>query len=223
MSTFLRSSKSPNLLVGPVEYSQRYQDQLNNLLRLYFNEVDNVNSSLLNNGGGRFLSFPHIAASDSTDQYATASNTPTIVKWNTLDAGYGFTLAAPGTATAEFDGIYKITYSLQFVNTANGIHDVVVWLKVGGNDVVNSSTQFTLPARKSAGVPSYLCGYSEVVFSINAGQTIQLYWATDLAYVVSPATDGVYMFHDPAQTVPYARPAIPSALGSITFLSRQNT
>lgn len=37
----LRPSKAPNLLVAPVEYSQRYVDQLNNALRLYFNQVDN--------------------------------------------------------------------------------------------------------------------------------------------------------------------------------------
>jgi hypothetical protein len=37
----LRPSKAPSLLVAPTDYSQRYQDQLNNALRLYFNQVDN--------------------------------------------------------------------------------------------------------------------------------------------------------------------------------------
>jgi hypothetical protein len=37
----LRPSKAPNLLVAPVDYRQQYQDQLNNALRLYFNQVDN--------------------------------------------------------------------------------------------------------------------------------------------------------------------------------------
>jgi hypothetical protein len=37
----LRPSKAPNLLVAPVDYDQRYQDQLNNALRLYFNQIDN--------------------------------------------------------------------------------------------------------------------------------------------------------------------------------------
>jgi len=176
-------------------------------------------------GGG--ISFPHIAASDNTDQLATASNTPTVVTWNTLDSGNGFTLAAPGTATAEVSGIYKITYSLQFTNTDNSAHDAAVWLKVntgsGFVDVPNSTTIFTVPARKSAGVFSYVCGYSEVVFSVNAGDEIELYWATNQAYDTSPATDGIYIEHLPAQTSPYARPAAPSALGSITFVSRLPT
>ena len=35
-----RPSKASDLSVAPVEYQQRYQDQLNNQLRLYFNQVD---------------------------------------------------------------------------------------------------------------------------------------------------------------------------------------
>jgi len=54
------------------------------------------------------------------------------------------------------------------------------------------------------------------------GDDVELYWATDQAYVVSPATDGVYLLHDAAQTTPYARPAIPSVIGSITFVSALN-
>jgi hypothetical protein len=34
-------SKAPNLPIAPVDYSQQYQDQLNNALRLYFAQVDN--------------------------------------------------------------------------------------------------------------------------------------------------------------------------------------
>jgi hypothetical protein len=165
------------------------------------------------------IRLPFISASDSTDQLATASDTPTIVTWNTLDAGNGFTLAAPGTATAEISGIYKITYSLQLANTDNAQHDAAVWLKINNNNVANSTTIFTVPARKSAGVFSYVCAYSEVVFAINAGDDIELYWATNQAYDTSPATDGIYIEHLPTQTVPYIRPATPSALGSITFVS----
>jgi len=39
------TTKSPNLLVAPVEYSQQYQDQLNNALRLYFAQLDNPGPS----------------------------------------------------------------------------------------------------------------------------------------------------------------------------------
>lgn len=225
--TPLRPPKAPNLLVAPVSYAKLYQDQLNNALRLYFNQIDNGLFSLLNLNGGDYLSFSHICASDSTDQYATASNTPTVVKWNTLDSGSGFTLVAPGTATSDVSGVYKITYSAQLANTANASHDAVFWLRVndgsGFVDVPNSATVFTLPARKSAGVPSYVAAYSEVTFSVNGGDEIELWWATDQAYNPVGPVDGVYIYHDVAQTVPYARPAVPSVIGSITFISRLPT
>jgi len=42
----LRPSKAPNLLVAPNEYQQRYIDQLNNALRLYFNQIDNFTQNI---------------------------------------------------------------------------------------------------------------------------------------------------------------------------------
>ena len=41
------TTKSPNLPIAPVEYSQQYQDQLNNVLRLYFAELDNPGPSAM--------------------------------------------------------------------------------------------------------------------------------------------------------------------------------
>lgn len=178
----------------------------------------NVNASLFT-GSGRQVNFPHIAASDSGDQYADANDDPTIVTWDTLAESAGFTLNVDNTATATYSGVYKIDYSLQFANTANAAHDVYVWLKVNGSDVADSMTSFTLPARKSAGVPSYLCAYSSITFDIQAGQSVGLWWATDLAYNPVGPVAGVYMEHIPVQTTPYARPAAPSAIGSIVYVS----
>jgi hypothetical protein len=215
--------RAPNLPLAPMQYESRYVEQLTNALRLYFNTIDNGFNAILGEEGGAYFQLPFISASDSTDQLATASNTATVVKWNTFEGGNGFTLAAPGSAKALVSGVYKITYSLQLTNTDNSAHDAAVWLKIntgsGFVDVPRSTTIFTVPARKSAGVFSYICAYSEVVFTLNAGDEMELYWATNQAYNTSPATDGVYIEAIAAQTSPYARPAIPSALGSITFVS----
>lgn len=210
---------APALPTAPSEYDARRDDQLNYSLRLYFNLLDNMLASLSGPTGGSVLGIPHIAASDSTDQYADANDDPTVVKWNTLDSGNGFTLAAPGTATCQVSGVYKITYSAQLANTANAIHDAVFWLKINNIDVPNSTTFFSVPARKSAGNPSYIAAYSEATFVVNAGDDIELWWATELAYNPTGPIDGVYILHEPAQTAPYAHPAVPSVIGSITFVS----
>lgn len=216
----------PNLPLGTRQYEQRYQDQFTNILRLYFNQLRNALNELLSNNGGKYISFPHIAASDSVTQYATAANTPTIIQWSSLDAGSGFTLNANNTATAQATGIYKITYSLQFANSDNAIHDATVWLRINGStsadDVANSTTVFTLQARKSALLPNFVCGYSEVVFSLNAGDSVGLWWGTNQAATSGGAT-GIYIYALPAQTTPMAYPAVPSAIGSITFVSARPT
>ena len=212
----------PNLPLGTREYEQRYQDQFTNILRLYFNQLRNSLNELLGNTGGKYIGFPFVAASDEAFQYATAANTPTIVQWNTLEAGNGFTLNANNTATAQVSGIYKITYSLQFANNDNAIHDAIVWLRLNGStstaDVTNSTTIFTIQARKSALLPNYVCGYSEVVFPLNAGDSVGLWWGTEQAATSGGAT-GIYIDYRAAQTAPMAYPAVPSAIGSITFVS----
>jgi hypothetical protein len=55
----IRPSKAPNLPIGPVEYSQAYQDQLLNALRLYFNQIDNITQAI------------------TTPAYGTTANRPT--------------------------------------------------------------------------------------------------------------------------------------------------
>ena len=215
---------APALPIPPIEYDQREQTDLIRALRLYFNLLDDYFKitilDALNGGvGGNGITFPHIAASDSTDQYAGGNNTPTVINWNTLDSGYLWTLNAPGSATAAVAGVYTIRYSLQLANTANAIHDATVWLKVNNVDVANSATFFSIPARKSAGNPSYICAYSEATFEVAVGDEIELYWATDLAYSTTGPVDGVYILAEPAQTSPYAHPAVPSVIGSITYVS----
>ena len=217
---------APALPLPPQQYEALSFTDLIRVLRLYFNLNDKYTTDVILdalNGGvsGNGITFPHIAASDSTDQVATGNNTSTVVKWNTLDSGYLWTLNSPGSATADVAGVYTIRYSLQFINTANAIHYATVWLKKNNADVANSSTIFAIPARKSAtpGEEGYVCGYSEATFTVDAGDEIELYWATDLAGNPTTPTDGVYIFHDAAQVSPFARPAIPSAIGSITFVS----
>ena len=215
----IRATKSPALALTPTQFSQQHFDLFNNQLRLYFNTLDSFTANVSNTAGGSSLSFPHISALDTTDQYATANDTPTIVKLNTLDSGLGFTLDPAFYATADYTGYYKIDYSLQYANTDNAPHDVVVWLRVNNVDVPGSASKITVTSRKSAGVPSYVLMYSTVPFVIETGDEIALWWATDQA-ATSGGGLGIYMEYAPAQTVPYAHPSIPSAIGVITFVSR---
>lgn len=219
MSSKLISTRAPALPLATPEYVKSYQDRYSNILRLYFNQLDAFSTGLAGRHGGRFLNFPHISATGNVNQYAVATNTPTIVSWNLAESLEGFTLNINNTATATYNGIYKIDYSLLFANTANASHDVEVWLRVDGVDVARSGSLFTLPARKSSVSPSYIVAYSSITFYIEAGQSIGLWWATDQAYNPTGPVDGIYMRNRTSQTSPYAAPAVPAAIGSIVFVS----
>jgi hypothetical protein len=222
LTTTILPSKAPNLPIAPVEYSQQYQDQFGNVLRLYFNQIDNDWAAVLGANGGRYTRFPHISAYDSANIFAT-TNTATLVTFGTLASGSGFTLNANSTATCQIAGIYKIDYSLQFANTDNAAHDADVWLRVNGQNVTESATRFTIQPRKSAGVPNYVVGYSHVTFQVNAGDVIGLYWATNQAATANGSSTGVFIEALPAITTPYSRPSAPSSIGTIAFVSAPTT
>jgi len=210
--------RAPALPLATSEYSQPQQDQFQNVLRLYFNRLDDTLINLSDTNGGGGISFPYIGASDSTNQYALGNDTPTLVMWDSADELQGWTLDPSGYASPNFNGVYNIAYSLQFANSDNAIHDAYVWLKVNGSNVPKSMSKFTLPARKSSLLFTYLVGYSSVLFEASIGDEIELWWATDQA-ATSGGGAGIYMENIPAQVSPYVRASAPSAIGSITFVS----
>lgn len=49
-ATQLRTFVAPRLPSAPIQYDHAYQEQFNNALRLYFNQIDNFNAALANGG-----------------------------------------------------------------------------------------------------------------------------------------------------------------------------
>ena len=62
------TTQSPNLPIAPVEYSQQYQDQLNNVLRLYFSQLDNPGVCAMSTlrTGNRIVSALNFSQANST-------------------------------------------------------------------------------------------------------------------------------------------------------------
>lgn len=213
----LQAPAAPNLPISPTEYSQSHEDVLNNALRLYFNQLSQSFAALYSNNGGAYINTPYITAIYDADQYAPGNDQATKVLWNSGTVN-GFTLQS-NAAYATRAGVYKIDYSLQLVNTAQAAHTVTVWLKVNGNDVPNSASFFSLAARKSSTEFTYVVAYSHITYEMNPDDYVELWWATDQAYNTTGPVDGIYIYHEGAQTTPYAHAAVPSALGTITFVS----
>lgn len=221
MASQQKAPKAPNLILAKEAYGMNTEEQFRNQLRLYFNQLDAMNQQLLTGSGGHNIDFPHIAAYSNLDQYATATDTPTKVTWTAATDVSGFTLNVDNTATATYDGTYKIEYRLQAVNTDNTTsHNAVVWMQIDGVNLANSTTVFTLPSAPSAVTPTYKSLNAFITWEAVAGQSVALYWATNKA-AVSGGSNGVYLEYEGAQTTPYAHPEVPSSYGVIQYIGRE--
>lgn len=216
--TNIITSKAPALPQATVEYSRLYQDQYNGVLRLYFSTLDGINSALLAASGGRFLSTPHGSFYSTQTQTATANTATTITLNQTVaDDTLDFSIANDGTArptriTAAQTGIYNIQFSLQLQNTDNSQHEFDLWLRVNNTDVANTNTSITVPARKSSSIYGFAVAAWNLFVKMNAGDYAELVWASN--------TDLVTIPYAAAITSPYERPATPSVIVTVSFVSR---
>jgi hypothetical protein len=149
------------------------------------------------------------AWSDSTDQTGNIS-AGTVVTFNTIDVADGITLVNNTEITVPDTGVYNLQFSIQFKNVDNAQHDATVWLKINGSDLANSATQYTIPARKSAGIFGYNVAALTFLLSLNSADYVEIYWV--------PTSTNVTIEHLPANVSPVI-PAIPSIIASMIQVS----
>ena len=142
------------------------------------------------------------AWSDTTDQTGNIS-AGTVITMDTVGVADGITLVSGSRITVPNTGKYNLQFSLQFKNTNNAQEDATIWLRVNGVDLANSSTQYTIPARKSAGIFGYGVASLTFLLELNANDYVEMVWL--------PTNTTVTLEALPASVSP-AYPAIPSVV-----------
>lgn len=210
----LNRTKAPALPFAPVEYDRQYVDTFNNILRQYFNTLDNfVGQLTLSAGGsGAGLYLPYGSFADTTDQTTTA-NTATVMTFDTTDFANGVSIVTSGgkasRITVTHPGIYNFQWSGQFQNTAVQLHDASIWIRKNGTDVVGSTGYISVP-NSHGGIDGHGIYGWNFLFSLAANDYIELWWETDDAAVSIQAY--------PAGTSP-TRPSTSSLVATMTFVS----
>lgn len=200
----------PSLGISGAVYSQSLQNQNNSNLRIFFTKLVNSIQSVIGPRGGKFLNNPYGAFQDSTDQVAANTTTAYAVTFNTTDFSNGVTIASNSRITVAEAGIWNLQFSLQLTNTTNASQDVDVWFRVNGTNIANSNSRFGLAPRKDAGDPFHVIMALNYFANLNATDYIEIMWRT---------TDvGVSIEQYAAGTSP-TRPAIPSAIATMSFVS----
>jgi hypothetical protein len=205
MSNTVQTPKAPSLPFAEVQYSRNYLDQLNNVLRLYFNQLDNTFQSLLSIAGGAAFKFPNGSFYLTTQQTIPVINTAYAIPFNNTSVS---NQVAIGTTTSHIvtnvAGYYNFQFSAQLAKTAGSTMSAWVWPRVNGVDIPDSNTKLQLTGSSS----SEMVAAWNFVLPMNAGDYFELYWAADHVGVIIKA-----------EAANSFSPAIPPVLLSATFVS----
>ena len=204
----------PSLGFAPEGYERRYFAEINGSLNGYFRKLISTLGALFGPRGGKFMNNPYGAFQDSTDQTAANTTTAYAVTFNTTDFSNGVTIASSSRITVADSGIWNLQFSIQFTNTTNASQDVDVWFRVNGTNVANSNSRFGFAPRKGAGDPYHTIAALNYFVSLNATDYVEIMWR--------PTDIGVQIEQYAAGTSP-TRPAVPSAIVTMSFVSNLPT
>lgn len=202
---YLIPPKAPLLPLPPTEYSPQYIEQLTNALRLYFNQLDNTNTTLLGNNGGQFLEKPYGLFFSTVDQTAAVANTAYAVTYPTVYLSNNISIDTNSRITVVKPGVYSFTVTAQLISTNSSSKNFYMWINRGGTDIGYSTRALTMAANNQ---------YDEVTwdFIIDVPDPdtdyIEMYWAT---------TDTALKLEAVTATAPH--PGIPSVVLYATFIS----
>jgi len=213
MTNFYQQLQTPAVpdLPNPQDrYDRLTVAQTNGALRTFFLKLTNALQSIASPRGGRFINMPYGAFQDTTDQTAANTTTAYAITFDTTDFNNGVTLSNSSRLNVSQAGIYNIQFSIQFKNTTNDTQDVDVWFKKNGTNIDNSNSRFGLPARKSSGDPSHLISAMNFFVSMETNDYIEIMWR--------PSDVGVSIEHFATSSTP-TRPAVPSVIATVTFVS----
>jgi hypothetical protein len=204
----LKFSKAPRLPAPSPAYSMDMIDQFQNVLLLYFNQIDSAFSSVLGPQGGQFINTPYGAFSDSTSQ-TVAANTAQAVTFNTSDYVNGVSVVTNSKITVSVPGIYNLQFSAQFQNTDAALQDASVWLRKNGADVAGSLGQVSVPGVHSAVNGNTIASWNYFV-QLAGNDYVELWWSnTNTAVTIQTYAAG---------TSP-TRPTTASVIATLTFVS----
>lgn len=203
--TFLATPQQPRLPASTVEYSQQFGEQLTNVLRLYFNQLNNTVGSVIGQYGGQFVDCPNGLFFNTADQTFAVINTAYPVVYDATYLHNGVALKSGSTSQIEVtvSGIYNFQYTGQMLSSNTSAKTIYLWIRRNGTDIGYSTRAETLSLNNHyAGI-----NYSFDI-DLAAGEYIEL---------IAAVTDTALKLDAVAATSPH--PGIPSSVMSVNFIA----
>jgi len=208
----LTGSQAPNLPIAPVDYSQQYQDQLNNALRLYFNQVDNFTQGSLRPDSGTTLNRPTANLFVGQQYFDTTLNqlllwsgtawvpsTPSSAVVSSFSGGT--TGLTPSSATS---GAITLAGTLAIANGGTGLSSI------GANGTVltsnGSSASWTAPATITGAIQMWPTGTAPTGYLLCNGASVSTSTYSTLFGVIGytfGGSGGSFLLPNYTNRVPY--------------------
>jgi hypothetical protein len=188
---------------------KQYLDDLNNILRLFFNLLANAVNTVFGELGGRFLDVPNALYFSTVAQPVAIVDTPQAVTFNQtyLESGFSINGASNSQITAVYGGVYNFQFIGQVSSGSASAKNIYLWISRDGTDLGYTAREFVLQGSGDI---------DEIIWNFNldlaAGEYIEMKWVSDdidvtlqtVAPAVSPATP---------------HPGVTSAVITINFIS----
>jgi hypothetical protein len=209
----LIAAATPRLPSAPTIYDAKFVNQYSDVLRFYFNQLENAFRALLGRNGGAFVEAPHALLMSDVDQASLGVTSANLVTYNQPAILQGVRVEGGSQIWFDEPGQYLVTFSIQFTNRGNTAQIIEVWAKDNGNNYPLSNTRFDIPARKSEAVWAHTVAAVSGIFTVDDPTTkfLQIAWWSDGA--------DVFIEHYAAGTSP-DRPEIPGVILTVNFVSR---
>ncbi len=192
--TVARGVVPPNLPVAPTEYQVRYQDQLTNILRLFFTQLSNrINSPTA-----------HASYFDTTTQTNPVADAVNLFTYNSVVSQQAVTRGVPTSKIyVAQTGVYNFQFSAQLDKTGGSASAVYIWPRINGVNLPDSATKVVIDGPNNEIVAAW-----NFVLVLEANDYFELAWQSSDTDVVIPyvaATGNI--------------PAIPSIIMTVNWVS----
>jgi len=184
---------------------KQYLDDLNNILRLFFNLVANAVNNVFGELGGRFLDVPNALYFSTADQPVAVVDTPQVVTFNQtyLESGFSINGASNSQITATYGGVYNFQFTTQIVSASASSKTVFIWIARNGTDLGYTAKDFVLQGSSDVNEATW-----NFNLDLDAGEYVEIKWSSD---------DIDAALNSEAATSPH--PGVASAVVTINFIS----
>ncbi len=214
----LKPSKAPRIPIAAPEYDPNVINATNNILRQYFNEVDNNVGTMLGPDGGRFFSAPYGSFYDTTTHTALV-NTATSMTLNSQDVAQQVSIVDGYKVTVVYPGIYNMQFSVQVENSTADDQELDIWIRqlnrdgtpyfAPDGDLPGSTGAITIVKKHGSTNGATIAGWNYFL-TMQGGDYIQMMYSVTDAGVTLPSRL--------PQTGP-VRPGTSSVVLTMTFVS----